>query len=283
MIPVFFSKMHGLGNDFVVIDARTRPLALSVPQVRAICHRRSGVGCDQLIVIEKARGADTCAFMRIYNADGGEVGACGNATRCVASLIMRELATDRLAIETQAGILSAAAAGGGQIRVDMGPARTQWADIPLAEARDTLHLDVAAEALGDAVAVSVGNPHAVFFVDDAEAVALERIGPQIESHPLFPQATNVEIVQAIDRYTLRVRVWERGVGVTLACGSGACAAAVAARRRDLSEARVDVVMDGGRLAIEWRADGHVTMTGPVALPFRGILEPALLEAGPDYD
>ncbi|SUS06772.1 Diaminopimelate epimerase [uncultured Defluviicoccus sp.] len=278
MDSLAFTKMHGLGNDFVVIDARRRPVAMAPDLARAIADRRQGVGCDQLIVIEQPTMADADAFMRIFNADGGEVGACGNAARCIAALLMQETGAGRIGLETAAGLIHAQAAAAGNVSVDLGPVRTDWQAIPLAEARDTLHLDVTAGALGDGVAVSVGNPHIVFFVADADAVPLAELGPQIEHHPLFPERTNVEFVQVLGPSALRVRVWERGAGITRACGTGACAAAVAAARRRLSERRVEVLMDGGPLQVDWRADGTVCLTGPVATSFTGSLAPAWLSA-----
>ena len=278
MDSLAFTKMHGLGNDFVVIDARRRPVAMAPDLARAIADRRQGVGCDQLIVIERPTVVQADAFMRIFNADGGEVGACGNAARCIAALLMQETGAGRVGLETAAGLIHAQAATGGSVSVNLGPVSTDWQAIPLAEARDTLHLDVTAGALGDGVAVSVGNPHIVFFVADADAVPLAEIGPQIEHHPLFPERTNVEVVQVLGPGALRVRVWERGAGITRACGTGACAAAVAAARRRLGERQVEIAMDGGLLQVDWRADGTVCLTGPVATSFTGSLAPAWLSA-----
>lgn len=271
-----FLKMHGLGNDFVVLDTRRNDLALTPAQVRAISDRHRGVGCDQLIVLEKPRSRLSDAWMTIYNPDGSQSGACGNATRCVAWLLMNESKRDKVVIETIAGLLDGEARGDGLVAVDMGPARLDWRDIPLAEASDTLHLDIAAGPLARPAAVSMGNPHAVFFVDDAAAIDLAALGPVLEHHPLFPERTNVEIVQVLSRKTLRMRVWERGAGITQACGSGACAALVAAARRGLTGRKADVVLDGGTLSIEWLPDDHVLMTGPVALSFAGRLDPSLL-------
>jgi len=282
MNSLAFTKMHGLGNDFVVIDARDMDLHLNGAQVRAIADRRTGVGCDQLIVVgapPNGRGSsgEADVFMTILNADGGEVEACGNATRCVAAALMAETGSNEAAIETVAGVLRATDAGDGQIAVDMGLALSGWQDIPLAEARDTLHLGIAEGPLVDPVAVNVGNPHAVFFVDDVAAIALETHGPRLEHHPLFPQRINVEAAQVISSERIRLRVWERGTGVTRACGTGACATLVAAHRRGLTGRRAEVVLDGGTLIIEWRADGHVVMTGPAAVSFNGLLDPSLLE------
>ncbi|MEO3433386.1 diaminopimelate epimerase [Inquilinus sp. CAU 1745] len=275
MEPLPFLKMHGLGNDFVVLDARERPIALTETAVRAIADRRLGVGFDQLIVMEpSADGADL--FMRIRNADGGEVSACGNASRCVASLVMAEKGARTARIDTASGLLECAADERG-VTVDMGPARLDWRDIPTAEACDTLNMPVSLDGLSDPVGVNMGNPHAVFFVPDAEAVALEQVGPALETHPFFPERANIEMVHALGPDRLRMRVWERGVGITQACGTGACAVAVAAVRRGVTGRAVEVVLDGGSLDILWREeDGHVLMTGPVATSFRGVLSPDLL-------
>jgi diaminopimelate epimerase len=276
MEPIPFTKAHGLGNDFVVIDARTRPLRLGTLAARAIADRYTGVGCDQLIVIEPPRRPGSHAFMRILNADGGEVEACGNATRCVARLLMDEAGSAETVLETIAGTIAASAAAHGHVTVDLGAVGLDWRSIPLAEPADTLHLPVKVGPLVDPVAVSVGNPHAVFFVADAAAVALKRWGPEVEHHPLFPARTNVEVVHVLARDRLRLRVWERGVGITRACGTGACAAVVAAARRGLADRRVTVALDGGILDIVWRDDGHVEMTGAVATTFHGTLNPAVL-------
>jgi diaminopimelate epimerase len=209
--------------------------------------------------------------MRIRNADGGEVEACGNASRCVADLVMRETGRDNIVIETVAGLLDAQRASGGRIAVDMGVARLDWRDIPLAEPQDTARLALSLGPLKDPVAVSMGNPHAVFFVDDAEGVDLKSLGPVLEHHKLFPERANIGVAQVIDRGRIRLRVWERGTGITLACGTGACAALVAAARRGLTDRKAIVVVDGGELEIEWLNDGHVLMTGPVAVSFTGEL------------
>jgi diaminopimelate epimerase len=270
MIP--FIKMHGLGNDFVLLDLRDGAAAPDVAAAQAIADRRRGVGCDQLILIEPAAMTGADVKLRFLNADGSEAGACGNGTRCAASIVMRESGVEQLAIETAAGRLEATSQRGGELTVDMGPARFEWRDIPLAEEVDTLHLPIELGPLTDPAAVNVGNPHCIFFVDDAEDIELAMLGPQIEHHPLFPERTNVEAATVIDRGRIRLRVWERGAGITLACGSGACATAVAAVRRGLSDRTVELIVDGGSLAAEWREDGHVLLTGPVATSFTGMLE-----------
>ncbi len=275
-----FVKMHGLGNDFVVLDARRRKLALTDRQVRAIADRRIGVGCDQLFVLEPPTDKSADVFMRIYNTDGSEVSACGNGTRCVAALVMREKATDRAVVETKAGLLDAIGAPGGQVTVDMGAARLDWQAIPLAQAHDTNHVPVRAGMLSDAVCVNMGNPHAVFFVDNIDAVDLRALGPRLEHDPMFPERANIEIAQVLPEENgwsrIRMRVWERGVGVTMACGTGACATLVAASRRGLVPRRAEIILDGGSLDVEWREDGHVLMTGPVTVSFTGTLDRSLL-------
>ncbi len=268
-----FLKMNGLGNDFVVVETRSAPFAPTADEVRAIADRRSGVGCDQLIVMEKAEDAD--ARVRFWNADGEEVSACGNGTRCVGWLLMQASGKDEAVIQTKAGRLVATRAGDRLVSVDMGEPGLDWTQIPLAEARDTAALDVVLYHHADLMAppgcVSMGNPHVVFFVPDVEAVPIARIGPEIEKHPLFPEHVNVGFAQVLDRDRIRLRVWERGTGLTKACGTGACAALVAAARRDLVGRHATMVLDGGELHVEWREDGHVIMTGPAAVDFMGEL------------
>ncbi len=268
---ISFIKMHGLGNDFVVIDGRGGDVSLDAAQARAIADRHTGIGCDQLIVIEAANRAGADVFMRIRNADGGEVAACGNATRCVARLLMDEMDSDQVRIETSSGVLLAENAPNDTISVDMGVPGLTWDRIPLAREADTLHLDLALGPLGDPVAVSIGNPHAVFFTSDPDAVDLDRLGPELEHHEMFPERANIGIAQVTGRDSLRLRVWERGAGITLACGTGACAAVVAASRRGLTGRLVTVTLDGGKLAVEWRGDDHVIMTGPAAVSFTGTI------------
>ena len=268
-----FLKMNGLGNDFVVVETRSQPFSPTAEEVRAIADRAGGVGCDQLIAIEPAAGADVRA--RFWNADGEEVAACGNGTRCVGWLIMQAAGKDEAVIETKAGRLRAERAGERLVSVDMGEPRLAWDEIPLAAPQDTRALDV---ALYDHPAlkappgcVSMGNPHVVFFVDEVASAPLREAGRAIERHPLFPERVNVGFAEIEDRNTIRLRVWERGAGLTLACGTGACAALVAAARRDLAERTATVLVDGGELLIDWRADNHVIMTGPTAVDFAGEL------------
>ena len=276
MTELAFIKMHGLGNDFVILDRRDGGDTPPPAARRAIADRRGGIGCDQLIVMEPAKADVADVFMRIYNPDGLEAGACGNATRCVASILMDENATDHAVVETISGLLDSEKGEGGLYTVDMGPARLDWRDIPVAESCDTLHLPLSVDGLSDPVGVNVGNPHAVFFVDDVAAIDLAAIGPKIENHKFFPERTNVEVVEILSPDRIRMRVWERAAGITQACGSGACAALVAAVRRGLSERSADVVLDGGVLRIEWLADNNILMTGPVSRSFTGELDPLLL-------
>lgn len=278
MTALAFIKMHGLGNDFVILDGRESSLNLSAEDVRAISDRHTGIGCDQFIIMEPARDPSADVFMRIYNTDGSESGACGNATRCVASLVMKEAGISHAIIQTISGLLDCENIGGGLYSVDMGPARLDWRDLPLSEACDTENLNVEAGPLQNAVGVNVGNPHAVFMVEDVDDVDLSTFGPVIETHPLFPERTNVEAVQVLSRERIRMRVWERGVGITHACGTGACAALVATARRGLTERKAEVVLDGGTLTIEWLPDNNVLMTGPVATSFSGHIDASLLGA-----
>lgn len=266
-----FRKMHGLGNDFVVLDGRRTPVRFTPESASAIANRRTGVGCDQILIVEKARnGGD--AFMAIRNSDGGEVQSCGNGSRAVARVLFEETGKDKVTIETLAGPVIAWRTADSQFAVDMGPAQTDWRRIPLAQENDTLHLGIGEGPLQDPVGVNMGNPHAVFFVRDVNAIDLAALGPKIEHHPLFPERINVEAVQVIDRGRLRMRVWERGAGITLACGTGACATVVAAARRGIADRTAVVTLDGGDLHISWRDDGHVVMTGPAEESFRGTLD-----------
>lgn len=274
--PLSFVKMHGLGNDFVVLDGRKQALSLDARTARAIADRHRGVGCDQILIIEPTTNAKADAFMRIRNADGGEAEACGNGARCVADLLMRESGKSEVALDTRGGLLHASAAGAQRVAVDMGEPRFGWRDIPLARDCDTLHVPLALGPLSDPVCTSMGNPHATFFVGDVEGVDLAILGPKLEHDPIFPARANIGVAQILSPGRLRLRVWERGDGLTLACGSGACAALVAAHRRGLIERRAEIVADGGMLEIEWRGDNRVVLTGPVATSFSGMLDASLL-------
>jgi diaminopimelate epimerase len=274
-----FLKMHGCGNDFVVFDERAGSLALTPRRAAAIADRRIGVGCDQFIVIEPAPAdSNADAFMRIRNPDGAEAGACGNATRCVVHLLAQETGRRTQVIRTVAGNLASEALTDGRVCVDMGPARLDWPDIPLARPMDTLHLDLDLGPVADPAAANMGNPHATFFVPDVTALPVVELGPRLEHDALFPERANIGFAQILAPDRIRLRVWERGAGLTLACGSGACAALVNAHRRGLTGRRATILVDGGELEIEWRADGHVLMTGPVATAFLGEIDLAAYPA-----
>ncbi|OUS04149.1 diaminopimelate epimerase [Rhodobacterales bacterium 52_120_T64] len=267
---IAFLKMHGLGNDFVVIDARGHDNPMTAALARAIGHRHFGIGFDQLALI---RMEDNVVAVDYWNADGSLSNACGNATRCVARLLMAESGDGAMIIRTGRGDLMCEDAGNGLIRVNMGQPQLEWQDVPLAENLDTVNLPIN----GTPAATGMGNPHCSFFVEDAEAVDLDELGPRIENHPLFPERTNVQVVQVLDRNNLRVRVWERGVGHTLASGSSSCAVTVAAVRKGLADRKVTVHLDGGDLEIDWRDDG-VWMTGPTMLVSSGTFSEEFLQA-----
>ena len=267
-----FTKMHGLGNDFAIFDGRAAELDVTPEQIRRLSDRRTGIGFDQLVILAPAKSAGSDVFLKMYNADGGPIESCGNATRCVAALLFDELKKAEVALETSAVSLTAKKAGN-RVTVDMGPAYLKWQEIPLSHEENTLSLPVSEGGLTNPVGVGMGNPHAVFFVKNAETVPLETLGPKVEHHSLFPARTNVEVAQVLSPTRIRMRVWERGTGITQACGTGACAVAVAGVRRGLTERNISIILDGGILDIEWReADGHVLMTGDVALSYRGEVE-----------
>jgi diaminopimelate epimerase len=274
-----FLKMHGLGNDFVVLDFRRAVVPVGAKGVSALADRRTGIGCDQLIMLEPPHHSAAQVLMRIRNSDGSEAEACGNATRCIADLLYRETGEPRVLIETVAGLLEAEVLPDGLIAVDMGPARTGWREIPLARTADTDRVDLSIGSLSEPACTNIGNPHATFFVDNVEAVDLAALGPVLEHDPLFPERANIGVAAVRDRFHIRLRVWERGVGITPACGSGACAALVAANRRGLVDRRASVELDGGTLDIAWREDGHVIMTGSATLSFEGTFDSDLLMAG----
>ncbi len=263
-----FRKMHGLGNDFVVIDARDQDILIDADRARAISDRRRGVGCDQLIILRG--GGDADVVMDIWNADGSQVGACGNATRCVGDLLLSKAQDARLVIQTLGGRLEARRAGSA-ITVNMGPALLAAEDVPLRDTVDTLSVDLGMSSLPPAVCSSMGNPHATFFVGDPDAVDIASLGPKVEHHPMFPERVNVGFA-SVSGATIRLRVWERGAGITQACGTAACAAVVAASRTGKMVGRkASVTLDGGDLQIAWTDSGDVMMTGPVATSFTGEL------------
>jgi diaminopimelate epimerase len=274
-----FLKMNGLGNDFVVFDSRAGAPRLTNAEIARLGDRETGIGFDQMVTIEASPSGAT-AFMRIDNCDGTEVSACGNATRCVGRLLMAETGLGAVTIETRAGLLKAFAGGSvEEVTVDMGEPGLKWDQIPLAEPfADTRAIElqigpIDAPILHSPGVVSMGNPHAIFFVDDVDAYDLARIGPMLENHPIFPERANISLVAKVGENHLRQRVWERGAGLTLACGTGACAAAVAAIRTRRVGRTVRVSLPGGDLVIEWReSDNHVMMTGPTTLDFRGEID-----------
>jgi diaminopimelate epimerase len=271
-----FRKMNGLGNDFVILDARAQPIKITSEIARRVADRSHGIGCDQLIVLEPSDKAD--AFMRIYNSDGSEVGACGNAARCVALLLAQETGRPEIAIETQEAVLRAEAASAQHVTIDIGAPRLAWDEIPLAEPfHDTTGIELQIGPIDEPLlhspsVVNVGNPHAIFWVEDVHAHDLGRFGPLLENHPLFPERANISLAQVTSRSRLKLRTWERGAGLTKACGTAACAAAVSAVRKRFTDRRVTVDLPGGPLAIEWTDDNHILMTGPAELEFEGVLE-----------
>lgn len=277
-----FLKMNGLGNDFVVVDARVSPFPVSEGQARAIANRLTGIGCDQLIVMEKSDSADVT--MRIWNAEGGEVESCGNASRCIADLVMAETGADTATIMTKGGFLAAKKAGDKLVMIDQGSPRFGWKDIPLSEPfADTRHIELQIGPIDKPLihspsVVNVGNPHCIFWVDDLNVVDLAKVGPMIEYHPLFPQRTNVELAKVVARDHVVLKVWERGAGLTQACGTAACATMAAGHRIKLIDARCRISLPGGDLFMAVNEDnGHILMTGPVSYDGEGVIPEALLE------
>jgi len=265
-----FIKMQGCGNDFIIIDNRRGARKFSAREVMVIADRRFGIGCDQLVLMEKSRHANI--FMRIYNADGSEVNSCGNASRCVALLLFGETGKKEVIIETRAGIISAKKAAKNMVAVNMGKPGLKWQEIPLAKKVDTLQLDIKFGPLSKPAAVSMGNPHMVFFVDNAAKIPLAKLGPELENHPLFPEKANIGVAEIKSSSKIRLRVWERGAGETLACGTGACAALVAANLRGLTGRKALVALPAGELSIEWQKSGAVIMAGPAEVSFVGVFE-----------
>jgi diaminopimelate epimerase len=273
--------MNGLGNDFVVLDARNKPIAISDAQARAIANRQTGVGCDQLIVMEKSPAADV--RMRIWNAEGGEVPSCGNASRCIADLLFDELKSDVATIETKGGFLSANKAGVHLVTIDQGKPKFDWKDIPLSEAfPDTRHIElqigpIDRPLLHSPSVANVGNPHCIFWVNDLDVVDLARVGPMLENHPLFPERANISLAKVVARDHVLLKVWERGAGLTQACGTAACAAMAAGHRIKIIDAKCKITLPGGDLFMAVNEEnGHVMMTGPAALDFEGVLPEGLL-------
>ena len=269
-----FLKMHGTGNDFVLLDARTRDVSLMKEQVIRLADRHFGIGCDQLLVLKASKTAE--AFMQIFNADGSEISTCGNATRCVSDFLMRESGKAAATIETKAGIRTGKRADTGEVEVNMGAPRLHWQEIPLSESRNVLHLGLELGLLADPVAVNMGNPHAIFFVRDLAHVKMAEWGEQLEVNPLFPERANISAVQVISETHIKMQVWERGTGITLACGSAACAAVVAGSLREKTQRECTVELPGGSLHVAWLKapdnSGEVLMRGAVAYVFSGEIE-----------
>ena len=271
-----FVKMHGLRNDFIIVDGRRKPFRPSAEEIVRLCDRHEGVGGDELLIVNPPRSvpesAEAYAFVQIFNPDGRQVEACGNATRCVGWLFLQESQTEQVVVDTLGGLLKCRRAGEKQVAVEMGKLRTAWQDIPLSRAMDTLHLDIGAGPLQDPVGMNIGNPHAVFFVDDLEAIDMQAYGPQLQNHPLFPEEANIGAAQLIDSKTLKLAVWERPGALTTACGTGACVAVGAAHRRGLTaEKQMTVIMPAGSVEIELKDNEIVVMTGPVEVCFAGYL------------
>ena len=269
-----FLKMHGLRNDFIVVDGRNQPYGPSAEEIVRICDRRQGVGADELLIIDppRAGSVEAAAFVRIFNPDGREVEACGNASRCVGWLMLQEKKCNEILIDTLGGLLVCRQAGDKQVAVEMGKLRTGWQDIPLAREMDTLHLGIGAGPLQDPVGMNIGNPHALFFVEELDSVDLAIWGPQLQKHPLFPQEANIGAAQLIDAKTLKLSVWERPGALTTACGTSACVAVAAAHRRGLTDVNhMTVIMPAGSVEIELKGDDSVVMTGPVEICFAGYL------------
>ena len=272
--------MNGLGNDFVVVDVRAHDPHFSAETVRAIADRKTGIGCDQFILIERPRNGGDC-FMGIRNADGGEVEACGNAARCIASLMLDETGKSEVIVETLGAMTRGSRAPDGNVTVDMGTPRLEWHEIPLAEEiRDTRGIELQIGPIDNPIlhtpaVVNVGNPHAIFFIEDVNSVDLSRVGPLLENHPMFPERANISLAQVISRDHILLKVWERGAGLTRACGTAACAAAVAGARKRLTNRAVTVTLPGGDLHLHWREeDDHILMTGPATFDDDGTLDPA---------
>ena len=267
-----FIKMHGLKNDFVIIDGREKKIHLSKNQIKKIANRKIGLGCDQIIILEKPKNIKTFGFIKIFNSDGSETKACGNASRCVAFLLMKELKTKKTIIQTKAGLLNAFLKKNKEVSVDIGKAYFKWNQIPLKRKMNTNKLNFKINNFVNPFAVNVGNPHVVFFIKDLKKINLKKIGPKIERHALFPERINVNFAEILSNNKISLKVWERGVGITKACGTGASATTVAAIKKKLINGRICYIqMDGGKLKIEYKKNGHIIMTGPVKMIKKGNL------------
>jgi len=267
-----FVKMHGLRNDFVIVDGREEPYNPSAKEIIHICDRHAGIGADELLIVEPPRNPTSYAFVRIINPDGREVEACGNATRCIGWLLLKEGNQKQIRIETLGGTLTCSLAGEKQVSVEMGKIMTHWQDIPLSEEMDTLHLNIGIGPLNDPVGMNIGNPHAVFFVEDVDVIDLPKYGKILQTHPLFPQEANIGVAQLVNPETLKLSVWERPGNMTTACGTGACVAVAAAHRRGMTDKkRMTVIMPAGSVLIELKNQNFAVMTGPVEICYVGHL------------
>jgi diaminopimelate epimerase len=270
-----FTKMHGLGNDFAVFDGRKEDIKFTGFEIQKMSNRHTGIGFDQLLTIKQAKKGGH-AYIEIYNANGQEVASCGNGIRCVASLIMKELNINEVSLETLGSTAQAKHAENDQISVNMGQPKLKWSEIPLKAKNNTTEVNLVIDNLPKPVAVNMGNPHIIFFVDNVNDIEIMKLGPIIENHPLFPEKTNVEFAEVLDRMNVRMQVWERGSGRTMACGTGACAVGVASILRGLTEHKVKIELDGGYLFIEWNDKKDVIMTGPTSVVFTGLMTQSLL-------
>ena len=278
MKDINFIKMHGLGNDFVILDFRLASINLQPQDISLIADRKRGVGCDQVVMMLPSQDDVADIFIKIFNSDGSETFACGNASRCVAFILMQELKKDHVTLETMAGLLDAELRSGANIALNIGKARFNWKDIPLSESLDTAHVSLPKVKFRDGFAVNLGNPHIVFFENNVEGLDLKKDGPKIENHKFFPERVNVSFAQVITKNKLRLRVWERGAGETMACGTGACAAVAASFKKNLTDSKVHVLLDGGSLDVEFLDDERLLMIGNVATVFDGVLDKAMFES-----
>jgi len=267
-----FTKMHGLKNDFIIIDARTKKIFLTPNNIKKISDRKKGLGCDQVVIIEKPRKRKTSAFIKFYNSDGSVTKACGNAARCVAFLLMKECKTKKIALETESTLLNASLAKNNHVSVDIGKAYFKWRQIPLKKNININKINFNVDSYIKPILVNVGNPHIIFFIKNLKKINLKQIGPKIEKNHLFPERINVNFAKILSNNKIELRVWERGAGMTKACGTGASATAVAAIKNKLINKRICYIhMDGGKLKIEYKKNGHIIMTGPTKTVKKGIL------------
>ena len=271
-MTINFIKMHGLKNDFIIIDGREKKVYLQKNLIKKIANRKNGLGCDQIIILEKPKNKKTVAFIKIFNADGSETNACGNASRCIAFLLMKELNTKKTIIQSKAGLLNASLKKNNQVSVDIGKAYFKWNQIPLKRKMKDKELNFKINNLNNAFTINVGNPHIIFFIKDVKKINLKKIGPKIEKHSLFPERINVNFAEILSNKKIFLRVWERGVGITKSCGTGASATTVAAIKKKLINGRICYIhMEGGKLKIEYKKNGHIVMTGPVKTITKGNL------------